>query len=262
MPPRSVLLSASASRNISLAMNWSPRLVASLSAACSSDTSSRPGCTGWPPPCTCGNALIAVSIAIRRAAVLAPARSSSAFGPSACASIAASRCAGSMYGLSRPTARLWASARACWNAVVNLSRRMDSSGLQGRWGSRPAFQGGEPRRQASLRPIERTCRWLQRLADAAIAAGVEQQRRPRIRAVMDHLADEQHVVAVALGAVPAALEHGERPRQHRAAVAPGVPAAVLEALAMRRGEPARQLQVRLTQHVDRKVLRGLEGGQA
>ena len=53
-PPRSVLLSASASRNISLAMNWSPRLPASLSAACSSDTRSRPGCTGWPPPCTCG----------------------------------------------------------------------------------------------------------------------------------------------------------------------------------------------------------------
>jgi hypothetical protein len=33
--PMSVLLSARASRNISLAMNWSPRLVASFSAACS-----------------------------------------------------------------------------------------------------------------------------------------------------------------------------------------------------------------------------------
>ena len=57
MPPRSVLASASASRNISLAMNWSPRLVASFSAACSSATRSRPGCTGWPPPCTCGSAV-------------------------------------------------------------------------------------------------------------------------------------------------------------------------------------------------------------
>ena len=51
MPPMSLLASASASRNISLAMNWSPRLLASFSAACSSCTRSRPACT-WPPPCT------------------------------------------------------------------------------------------------------------------------------------------------------------------------------------------------------------------
>jgi hypothetical protein len=42
-PAKSVLASASASRNISLARNWSPRLPASFSAACSSTTRSRPG---------------------------------------------------------------------------------------------------------------------------------------------------------------------------------------------------------------------------
>jgi hypothetical protein len=112
MPPMSLLASASASRNISLAMNWSPRLAASFSAAWISATSSRPGCTVPPPPCTCGSARIAVSIAVFSAAVFAPARSSKDFGPSGCASIAASTCAGSMYGLSPVTARLWASARA------------------------------------------------------------------------------------------------------------------------------------------------------
>src|SRR5215470_4218787 len=30
-----------------------------------------------------------------------------------------------MYGLSAPTARLWASAKACWKRVVNLSMRID-----------------------------------------------------------------------------------------------------------------------------------------
>ena len=39
------LLSASANRNISLAMNWSPRLPASFSAAWISCTKSRPACT-------------------------------------------------------------------------------------------------------------------------------------------------------------------------------------------------------------------------
>ena len=32
-----------------------------------------------------------------------------------------------MYGLSRVTARLWASASASWNWVVNLSSRMEES---------------------------------------------------------------------------------------------------------------------------------------
>ncbi len=95
-PPRSVLLSANASRNISLEMKLSARFVASLSAACSKASRSRPGCTGWPPPCTLDRPLMAVSMAVRKAARFAPARSSSALGPSSCCSMAASRCAGSM----------------------------------------------------------------------------------------------------------------------------------------------------------------------
>ncbi len=95
MPPMSLLASASASRNISLAMNWSPRLPASFSAACSNCTRSRPACT-WPPPCTLGKPLIRLSIAPFSAAVLAPARSSRALGPSGCSSMAASRWAGSI----------------------------------------------------------------------------------------------------------------------------------------------------------------------
>ena len=95
MPPMSLLASASASRNISLAMNWSPRLPASFSAAWINCTRSRPACT-CPPPCTLGKPPIRLCIAVFSAAVLAPARSSSALGPSGCASIAASRCAGSI----------------------------------------------------------------------------------------------------------------------------------------------------------------------
>ena len=56
------LRSAAASRNISLEMNWSPRLLASFSAACSSAPSSRPGWT-CSPPWTCGSRSIASSSA-------------------------------------------------------------------------------------------------------------------------------------------------------------------------------------------------------
>ena len=123
MPPRSDLASARATRNISLATNWSPRLPASFSACCSSCSRSRLPDT-CPPPCTCGRPATRPSMAVFRPAVLAPARSSRDFGPSGCASMAASTCAGSTYGFSRATAALWPSARACWNAVVNLSSRI------------------------------------------------------------------------------------------------------------------------------------------
>ena len=58
-PPMSVFESASATRNISLATNWSPRLPASFSACCSSCSRSRLADT-CPPPCTCGRPAIAV----------------------------------------------------------------------------------------------------------------------------------------------------------------------------------------------------------
>ena len=73
--------------------------------------SSRPGCTA-SPPCTCGSLAISASSAVCSRATLAPARESSAFGPSGWASIADSRCAGSTYGLLLVTARLCASASA------------------------------------------------------------------------------------------------------------------------------------------------------
>ncbi len=141
-PPRSVLLSASASRNISLAMNWSPRLPASLSAACSSDTRSRPGWTGCrrPAPAAARRSRSPSPSAAR--GIDAGAVEQRLRARRAGASMAASRWAGSMYGLSRATARLWASARACWKAVVSLSIRMDSSGLPTQVRGRPAFQGG------------------------------------------------------------------------------------------------------------------------
>ncbi len=89
------LLSASASKNSSLATNWSPRLRDSFSAACSSPTQSRPTCT-CSCPCTEGSLASASSAACASAATLTPARCSSALGPSGWRSRAESRCAGSM----------------------------------------------------------------------------------------------------------------------------------------------------------------------
>ncbi|MNS93220.1 hypothetical protein D3C72_1273780 [compost metagenome] len=93
--PMSALLSATASRKSSPAMNWSLRLMASFSVACSSLPSSGPTCTmSWP--CTWGSFLMAPSAACSSPGTLTPARSSRARGPSSWRSIATSRCAGSM----------------------------------------------------------------------------------------------------------------------------------------------------------------------
>ena len=89
------LLSVTASRNISLAMNWSPRLLASFSVACSRLPRSRPACT-CSPPCTWGSLPSSASSALCSFWVLTPARVSKALGPSAWASIALSTCTGSM----------------------------------------------------------------------------------------------------------------------------------------------------------------------
>ncbi|MNV33819.1 hypothetical protein D3C71_1252040 [compost metagenome] len=91
----SPLLSITASKNSSLAMNWSPRLMASFSVACSTRPSSGPPCT-WSLPCTWGKRLTAASAAASRPGTLAPARCSSALGPSSCLSMATSMCTGSM----------------------------------------------------------------------------------------------------------------------------------------------------------------------
>jgi hypothetical protein len=123
MRPMSCLLSASASSTSSPAMYSSPRLRPSFSAACSSDTSSRPTWTcSWP--CTWGRLCMAPSAPASRPGTLTPARCSSARGPSSCRSMATSRCSGSMYWWSLARARLWASPRASWNLVVSLSSRM------------------------------------------------------------------------------------------------------------------------------------------
>ncbi len=123
--PVSFLSSARASRNISEAMNWSPRFCAFLSVRLSRLDRSRPICTSPAWPSTLGRRATAFSAAPFRAATLTPARASSeALAPSSCRSRASSRCCGSMNCWSAPTAMLWASARACWNLVVNLSKRM------------------------------------------------------------------------------------------------------------------------------------------
>jgi hypothetical protein len=124
--PASDLSSVSANSTISLAMNWSPCFCASLSARFSSDNSSRPICTSPPLPLTLGSRCNAVFNAPVRPPMLAPARcSSERVPPSSWFSKAISRCAGSMYWLSLPTAWLCASARASCSLVVSLSSRIE-----------------------------------------------------------------------------------------------------------------------------------------
>src|SRR6185437_11895408 len=123
--PVGPLSSVSASRNSSLAMNWSPRLVASLSVRLSRLLRSREIVISPPVPSTFGRLLISVRSAACTRGTLTPARASSDAVPaSSCARSAASKCAGSMKPLSWPRARLWASDNACWNLVVSLSKRM------------------------------------------------------------------------------------------------------------------------------------------
>ena len=79
--------------------------------------------------------------------------------------------------------------------------------------------------------------------------------------VMQHLADDQHVVAVPLSVATGAFEHRQRAGQHRATMVSRVPAPVLKALAVRRGKPSRQLQVHLGEDIDRKCSVLRSGGQ-
>ena len=136
----------SASRNSSLAMNWSPRLVASLSVRLSRLLRSRETVISPPWPSTLGSRSMEAFSAACSLGTWTPARASSdVVPPSSCASSAASRCCGSMKPLSWPSARLWASANACWNLVVSLSKRMESpfnSELFLIWGDNPAVSTG------------------------------------------------------------------------------------------------------------------------
>ena len=121
--PTSPLESHKASKNNSLAMNWSPRFKASFSVACNRACKSRPTCT-ISCPCTCGSLLIKASTSVKMPPKFAPERSSKALGPSSCRSIAKSKCAGSMYALSCFKAMLCASLKASVNFVVSLSCRI------------------------------------------------------------------------------------------------------------------------------------------
>ncbi len=144
MRPVSSLSPVSASRNSSLAMNWSPRLVASLSVRLSRLLRSRETVISPPWPSTLGSRSMEALSAACSLGTWTPARASSdVVPPSSCASSAASRCCGSMKPLSWPSARLWASANACWNLVVNLSKRMENpfnSELSCIWGITLRFQ--------------------------------------------------------------------------------------------------------------------------
>ncbi len=123
--PASDLSSVSASSTISDERNWSPRFCDSRSARLSRETSSRPTWVSPPVPDTLGRRSMPLFSALVRAPTFTPARCSSERAlPSSWPSRATSRCTGSMYWLSLPTARLWASASASWSLVVNLSCRI------------------------------------------------------------------------------------------------------------------------------------------
>ena len=95
--PVSPLSSASASRNSSLAMNWSPRLVPSLSVRFRSRVRSRDTVISPPCPSTFGRLAIDCASAVLRRGTATPARESSdAVPPSSWFSNASSRCCGSM----------------------------------------------------------------------------------------------------------------------------------------------------------------------
>src|SRR5262249_10913612 len=69
------------------------------------------------------------------------------------------------------------------------------------------------------------------------------------------------MVAVALGAQPAALEHRQRPGENRRTEVAAAPAPKVESLGRRAGEAARYVELRFGQHVDREMLGGLKRGQ-
>ena len=79
-------------------------------------------------------------------------------------------------------------------------------------------------------------------------------------AVVQHLADEQHVIAMALGAQAAAFEHRQRTGEHRRAMAAEAPAAGFESLDARAGrcEAARQLDMRFGYRLRRGATRTLD----
>ena len=108
-------------------MNWSPRFVASLSVTLSRLSRSRETSISPPCPSTFGSRSMAFFTACFSFGTATPARDSSDdVPPSSWSSSVDSRCCGSIAPLSLPSARLCASASACWNLVVSLSKRMVS----------------------------------------------------------------------------------------------------------------------------------------
>ena len=120
--PSSPLSSATTSKNNSPAINWSLRLLASFSHRLSQLLKSRPTCTSPLVPCTSGKFAIVFSVPFSRPEILTPARVSRLLAaPSESRNIACKTWAGSIYWLSLAKAMLWASLKASWNLVVNLS---------------------------------------------------------------------------------------------------------------------------------------------
>ena len=126
--PASPLSSATARTKSSEAMYWSPRFCASLSVRLRRFERSRPIWTSPPWPSTLGRRSIAFRSPSRSFGTFTPAlERSDAVPPSSWSSSAARTCTGSMNWLSAPTARLCASASACWNLVVKRSSLMAAS---------------------------------------------------------------------------------------------------------------------------------------
>ena len=136
--PAVPLSSASANRNISLAIKASPRLSANLSVTFSKLFKSRETETSPELSEDFGKLSIAVVSAILSGVKCAPARANNEdVPPSSWLINAEIKCNASIVGLSFATAKLCASLRACWNFVVNLSKRIFHSvrvDLDLRWG--------------------------------------------------------------------------------------------------------------------------------
>src|SRR5687767_4847800 len=117
-------------------MYWSPRFCASLSATLSIEARSREMCTSPGVPSTFGKREIWSPRPFFIAGTLPPAFASKPAIPGSFCSTA-SRCCGSMYWLSWPSAMLCASARASCSLVVNLSNLIV---LSATWGCAGRFQ--------------------------------------------------------------------------------------------------------------------------
>ena len=100
---------------------------------------------------------------------------------------------------------------------------------------------------------------LQTLAQPSVVRAVKQQRWKVLFSKLQYLPDEELVVTRGLVRNAAALQHGATARQHRRAVFTQRPFAFVKAVLLGSCKPAREMQLRLSQHIHRKTIRSLKG---